>query len=432
VTRPGTEIISRDQPLPRSAPTDTGVWFVTGITGIGTPTPTLVTSMTQYEATYGDRADGTLLYDQVDAYFREGGAKVYVRAFPTTPSVLRQGPSEAELQGMTRDELNELADEAGVPDPADLPNKDAVVQALLGGGAGASTQAAPLPADLVTALDDFGADLGPGQVSIPGANDSTSHQGVLTHCSTHNRVALLEAPDVSDPASLIAAATALQAAPEARYGSLWAPQAILPGTAAGTTRQVAFTALVAGMIARSDGLYNPNVPAAGANGASRFAIDLDNTFTDANYEALNDGGVDMARLIYGGVEAYGYRSLVDPNGTDADWLDFGNCRLNMAICAQADVIAERYVFSQLDGRGHTISQFGAELRAMLVPFYEAGALYGTTSEEAFYVDVGAQVNTPETIANRELHAVIEVRMSPFAELVVIEIVKVATTQALAA
>jgi hypothetical protein len=46
------------------------------------------------------------------------------------------------------------------------------------------------------------------------------------------------------------------------------------------------------------------------------------------------------------------------------------------------------------------------------------------------VNVDSTVNTPTTIANREMHAVISARMSPDAELVFIEIVKVPTTQAL--
>jgi phage tail sheath protein FI len=430
VTRPGTEIISRDQPLPRSAPTDTGVWFVAGATETGPAgTPTLITSLTQYETIFGSRSgSGQKLYDAVDAYFREGGAKVYVSAEPSAAAMLTaEGP---DLAAMTRQELDTYAEEHGVEDAADLPNKDAVIAAL--GGAGGAEPGAQSASSLVALLDNFTSDLGPGQVSIPGGTDSVSHDGLLDHAASHNRIALLDAAPALTAAALVALATALQAGDNTRYGAIFAPDAIIPGVASGTTRQVSFAALEAGMIARTDALYGPNVPAAGTVGLSRYALDLSDLYTDVEYEDLNEGGVDMARLIYGGVEAYGYRTLVDPDGPDAAWLDLGNARLNMAIVAQAEAVAERYVFSQIDGRGHTISQFGAELRAMLVPFYEGGQLYGSTPDEAFYVDVGAQVNTPETIAAGELHAVIEVRMSPFAELVVIEIVKVATTQALAA
>ena len=65
-------------------------------------------------------------------------------------------------------------------------------------------------------------------------------------------------------------------------------------------------------------------------------------------------------------------------------------------------------------------------------YYVAGALYGPEPSDAYSVDVGPAVNTEETIANGELHAVLRVRMSPFAELVVIEIVKYPTTEALPA
>ena len=192
-----------------------------------------------------------------------------------------------------------------------------------------------------------------------------------------------------------------------------------------------WSAVVAGIISRNDVSYTPNQAAAGVNGVSIYALDLTAVFTDQEYEDINYGGVDMARFRYGTIENYGYRSLVDPDSAAGAWLNFGNCRLNMGIVAGGGAIAERYVFSQLDGRGITIADFGGELSAMLVQYWEAGALYGATAREAFYVDVGSQVNTEATIAAGELHAVIACRMSPFAELVVIEIVKVSTTEALA-
>ena len=67
---------------------------------------------------------------------------------------------------------------------------------------------------------------------------------------------------------------------------------------------------------------------------------------------------------------------------------------------------------------------------MLHRFYLLGALYGVDADDAFRVETGAAVNTPETLSNGELHAVLAVRMSPAAERVFIEISKSPITVAL--
>jgi hypothetical protein len=439
MTRPGTQIISRDQAPPRSTPpTQTDAWFAVGATATGPLEPVLVRSLASYEATFGARSGGTLLYDSIDAYFREGGARAYISAIPTTVTQLSvQTLSAGELQALTRDQLNAQAAEAGVDNPEALANKQAVVDAIVqtaGEPPHVELQTVPSPAQFKTALDLFTADLGPGQVSVPGISDSVTQGNLLAHAEANNRVALLDC-DQGAPtaAALTAIATALHSVDGCRYGALLAPWAVVPGIAGGTSREVPYSAIEAGIIAKNDGKgLDPNVPAAGiVNGLATFAIDLDAGYTDLEYEQLNDAGVDLARLIYGGVATYGYRTVVD-SAVDSLWEDFGNSRLNMAIVAQANAIAERYVFAQLDGRGRKIAQFGSELSAMLAGFYDADALYGATAAEAFQVDVGSSVNTPATIANGELHAILSVRMSPFAELVVIEIVRVALTEAIAA
>ena len=377
--RPGVEVISRAQPLPRSALTDVGAAFMVGTPGTGGGTVATVRSLTEYESTFGARGNNPahiLAYDSADAFFREGGAKLTVSA---------------------------------MTGPADLTT----VQA---------------------ALDALTKDMGPGQVFIAEEDTvaalGTVQSALLDHAAATNRIALLHVTDDADAAALLASLDDIDRS-NGRYGAAFAPAAVLPGVASGTQRSIGYDAIVAGIIARNDAVMNPNIPAAGVNGQAVYATSVSNRYTDTEYEDLNDAGLDMARLIYAGVRTYGWRTLIDTSG-DQSWLNLGNARLNMAIIAKAEAIGENYVFSQLDGRRLTISQFGGELRAMLAPYWEQGALYGETSEDAFYVDVGSQVNTEETIANGELHAVIEVRMSPFAEMVVIEIVKVATTQAIAA
>lgn len=448
--RPGWDVISRDAPVPPTIPTDTGVLFAVGATEKGPEVPVLIRSLSSYEASFGVRTGGVDLYDAVDTFFREGGSKVYISAVPTTPDPARfvvtpdgasypypgvEAADVAELAttALSRDELNDLAAQAGVEDPASLPNKEAVVQAIEQAAEDAQAAAAPraLNGDLVTALDRFESALGPGQVIAPGSVDPAVQAALLEHAGTHNRVALLESPPDADAAALKAFVTPLTANAYARYGALFAPRGVVPGIAPLTTRFVGWSTAAAGIIARADARgLNPNVPAAGSNGQSIYAVALEARFSDADYEDLNDNGVNCAQYRWGRIQTYGYRSLIDPDVNPA-WKSFGNARLNMAIVAQAGAVAERYVFSQIDGTGKRIAEFGGDLRAMLVPFYEAGALYGASAPEAFQVNVGPAVNTPETIAAGELHAVLMVRMSPFSEYVLIEIVKVATTEALA-
>jgi hypothetical protein len=86
------------------------------------------------------------------------------------------------------------------------------------------------------------------------------------------------------------------------------------------------------------------------------------------------------------------------------------------------------VFSQIDGARHKILEFKGALAGVLNEFYIQNALYGETAEDAYRVDVGESVNTPTTIANAELNAIVGIKMSPYAELVYISISKTPINQ----
>ena len=51
---------------------------------------------------------------------------------------------------------------------------------------------------------------------------------------------------------------------------------------------------------------------------------------------------------------------------------------------------------KIDGRGKTIAAFGGELAGVCLDFYGQDALYGETAEEAFRIETGPSVNTPNT------------------------------------
>lgn len=478
--RPGVTVQIIDTAPPRGAPTSTAVAFMVGLSEQGPLGPDLVTSLADFRRRYGARVTYGMLYDAVEAYYREGGSDVYLsrvvgpaavasslvlndNAGTPVPSLKVSAMSPgvwgnnlkvevATVTGgftltITRDaevldESPVLADKTAALDWGTISSWVDIAVAGAGGNpktlaatplaGGNDDHAAVTDADWLAALDRFGAHLGPGQVLAPGATSTAIQGGLLDHAGERNRVALLDAPDTGVVASLsAAAATARGAAPDnARWGEFWAPWVRIAGLAGGTTRVIAPSPIMAGMIARSDGAGNSvGTPAANLNGVTRSVVRLQHEFVDADLEALYATGVNLIKVSpFAGIMAYGDTSLAD-RASEPAWGGFAANRVVMAIAAQGAALLEQRVFSVI--RAALLSAVAGDLLAMLGPFYTDGSLIGDTREEAYRVDVGPTVNTPETIANRELHAVIAIRTSPAAEMVELELVRVAVTESLA-
>lgn len=480
MARPGTQVILRETPPPISVPTDTTVLFACGLSERGPTAPTRITSMAQFERIYGTRQSYSILYDALDIYFREGGGSAYISrvvgpaaskgagtlldsgaqvslnvtardpgAFSSGIRVgVVAGTDAGTFQILVTDTASNVLEQSG-----DLETQSEAVgwsQASnyirLAIGASANDPQVVAPVALSAGADDrnnitdtqwetalnlFGADLGPGQVAFPGRTTDPAHTALLSHAALHNRVALLDLPDTRTPATLKTSVSNARTGYQ-RYGAAFSPWTVTSGVVRGTTRTIPPSVVVAGVIARNETPFGPDTPSAGARGILRTAIDLtQDGYSDDDREDLNEHGVNVILSRFGAIAIYGYRSLV-AEAADPDWIGFANARLRMAITGEAQAIAENYVFQVIDGQGRTLSAFEGALTGMLLNFYNEGALYGPTPEEAFLVDVGPQVNTPETIANNELRALLNVRMAPMAELVTIEIVKTPVTQAVAA
>lgn len=481
MSRPGVTIINRELPPSRSAPNDVGRWFIAALTEKGSITAPIGPLRSLQEAVdqAGARVSYGVGYDALETFFREGGNEAYIgRAVGPNPvkasHVFQDGAASNTLTVFAKDEgdwgnllnvaflagdvggefkiqvthdtdvsVNEtspsLVDKAAlityaansayirVVDTGPSANDPAVVaaQSLTGG---TDDRGNITDTQWKAALDRLPRDLGPGQCSMPGRTTGQAHTDTLAHAAANNRVALLDAPDTPTAATLKAAAIAARGT-NGRYGGMFAPWAIVPGVVSGTLRTVPYSAVQAGLIARSDGLGgSPNDPAAGENGQAVFATGLSQPAWDAATRTdLNAAGVNVARVIYGGVRTYGYRALVDPVATP-NWLQLSNVRMYMTIVADGEAIAERYVLKKVDGRRHLLAKYAGELVGMLKPLWEDDSLYGATAEEAFNVDVGPSVNTNVTIANNEVRAIVTLRISPFAEEVRLELVKVPITQ----
>lgn len=476
--RPGVNITLRSTPPARSAPTDIGVFFAVGLTDLGPANkPTLIRSMADFERIFGLRQSYSVLYDALDLFFKEGGSSSYITrvvgpaAVIATKNLLDAGAGislvvsgigpgatyntykvgvRAGSAGGTFVIFVQDANSIEVEASPDLATQAAAVlwaknsnyirvalgatalipavvaAAVLAGGTDDRNNI--VDAQWQAALDSITPDYGPGQVAAPGRTTDTGHTQLVAHAAANRRVAILDAPDTPTQATLIASAVAARNGSQ-RFAEMEWPWLICPGVIAGTTRSIPPSAFIAGLLARNDSNgIGPSDAAAGDLGQSLYATDLTQPpATDANRALLNAAGVNVIRSIYGGIRNYGWRSLVDPLA-DPNWVDFGHARLYMAIAARGAVIAESYEFDTVDGQGIAIAGFNKDLVGMLMDFYKLGNLYGDTAAAAFSVDTSAAVNTPVTLANNELHAVLNVKMSPFAEMVQIEVVKRAITE----
>lgn len=379
MSRPGPTITRSSTRPARSAPTGTGPWFTAGMTGTvdsdarGVRKP--CTSLTEYATRFGSRTShgaNTEMYDAAEQYFRDRGSQMFV-----------------------------------------------------------SKTATAVDADLTTALGLFTRDLGPGQVSAPGRTTATARLILANHGRDNNRVFVGAYTNVNDVAALTAQATIAGITPEAeRVTGLFGPWVVIPGLTPGSTRTISPESIVAAAMSRNDARgITPNQPSAGDGfGVSPSAVDVTFSFSDVDRTTLNANGVNLLRSMFDGVRIYGYRTLADPSA-DANYISLANARLFMAIQAQLDAVAERFVFRQIDGQRMTISEFGGQLTGVLLPFWERGSLYGTNPQDAFHVEVGENVNTEDTIENGELLASVTLRMSEYAEEVVLDLVKVPTTEA---
>lgn len=482
---PGTEVTLGEATSSRSTPTGTGTFFAVGLTERGPTTPMRITSMAEFANKAGARQSDSVLYDTLESYFRVGGNLAYVSRVtgptPVTGTLTLVDRAGTPLNTLRVDAIGpgswssnvtiqvangvgtntftltireggviqEVSPDLATPDEAvawaqtsnyvritnlsaatAAPNNNPAVAAATVLSTGTDDRSNATDNTWLTSLNKFDKDLGAGQVAMPGRTTSQSRTDLADHANDKNRVALVDTTDTGVIATLTALGTGLRAASthEKRVG-IFAPWVRIPGLTTGTTRSVPPSGIVAGLISALDAKTgNPNKAAAGKNGAIDFATGLtQNAWTEAERGQLNDAGVNVIREVHEQIKVYGWRSVASTI-SEAKWKSLGAARTVMAVAAEADIIAEAHAFEDLFPQGDEITKFGGDLSAMCERFYQIGALFGDTSEDAYSVNVSPEVNTIETIDNGELHAIIALKTSPFAERVYIEIVKVALSE----
>ncbi|MBO0881937.1 MAG: hypothetical protein J2P17_16665, partial [Mycobacterium sp.] len=253
------------------------------------------------------------------------------------------------------------------PDFADGTAPSAVGTVTFTGGTDGNMPCTNL-LSMTDALGHLPKELGPGQLSAPGKTDEDMQSALLAAGEATNRVVLLDTDLGDDPNTCMAKAAKMRGQAQDRYGSMWAPWLTIPGVAGGTTRKVPWSPVQAALCSANDRGGNPNQAVAGLWGQVQWGNALDMIFSEVEAELMLYAGVNTARNIYGSIQAYAFRTLVDPDGPRADWRELNHARLNMAITADCNREAQSDVFAQLDGRGHTIAAFGGRMGAVCMTY----------------------------------------------------------------
>jgi phage tail sheath protein FI len=245
----------------------------------------------------------------------------------------------------------------------------------------------------------------------------TVQTALISHCEQNgNRVAVLDAPPGMNPQQIKDWRSQV-AMYDTAYAALYYPWIKVENPIGVNGNAEVFippSGHIAGVWARTD--ETRGVWKAPANDTIRGVLDIERTVTQNEQSLLNPIGINCIRPFgTRGIRIWGARTL----SSDSDWRYINVRRLfNMIEATILDgtqyAVFEPNDMSLWEGVSRTLTAF---LRGL----WSAGALFGATADQAFYVKCDAETNPPESIDEGKL--VVEVGIAPVkpAEFVVFRI-----------
>ncbi|NED93721.1 phage tail sheath family protein [Phytoactinopolyspora alkaliphila] len=240
---------------------------------------------------------------------------------------------------------------------------------------------------------------------------------LIAHCEQHsNRMAILDAPPGMNPQQIKEwrSAEAMYDSPFAALYYPWISVENPGGTNGDAEVLLPPSGHVAGVWARTD--ESRGVWKAPANDTIRGVLDVERPITQNEQSMLNPVGVNCIRAFgTRGIRIWGARTL----SSDTDWQYLNVRRLfNMVEATIMDgtqwAVFEPNDVKLWEGVSRTLTGF-------LHGLWQAGALFGQSASQAFYVKCDAETNPPESIDQGKL--IVEVGLAPVkpAEFVVFRI-----------
>ena len=125
--------------------------------------------------------------------------------------------------------------------------------------------------------------------------------------------------------------------------------------------------------------------------ASAGRLDVKYRLAKADQDGLNPGGVNIIRAFDGNIKIWGARTM--GGDANADYKYINVRRLLIFLEESIDEGTQWVVFEPNDAG--LWAKITRNITAFLTNVWRAGALFGATPQEAFYVKCDAETNPPE-------------------------------------
>lgn len=279
----------------------------------------------------------------------------------------------------------------------------------LGGGSNGST---------LTDIDLIGEDNGPGRrtgiqalaerddiamVAVPGVTLETVQSALITHAELQRyRVAMLDCPPTAGDVTEIQAHRNNY---DSKYAAYYSPWMRALNDRSGRIESFPPAAYAMGICARTDA--STGVHKAPANEVVRNVVDVALPFTVAEQDVLNPVGINLIRdLTPRGIRLWGARTI----SSDQEWKYLNFRRFFNFVEHSIDIGTQWVVFEP--NAPALWKRVVETITPFLITQWKAGALFGTTPEEAFFVHCDETTMTQDDIDNGRL--VCEIGLAPVA------------------
>jgi phage tail sheath protein FI len=233
-------------------------------------------------------------------------------------------------------------------------------------------------------------------VAAPGVTDGGLQKQIYQYCeSMGDRFAILDGPAARPAMTPDGFGEGTRGT--SNYAAIYYPWIQVNDPATGGKVLVAPSGHVTGLFARVDG--EKGVHKAPANEVVRGALALADRVSKAEQDGLNPFGYNMIREFGGNIKVWGARTL----GGDAntEWKYINVRRTFLYLRKSIDNGTQWAVFEP--NTPALWQKIVRNVSAFLTNVWRAGALFGATAGEAFYVKCDASTNPPEL---RELGQVV--------------------------